>query len=353
MAIDSDQELKTPTVLLLGASSQIGVFAIPQLILTGFDVIAVSRKGKPEGYPVFAQVKWLSEADALKVAHSCEYLLSTGPLELAKTFIESPDPQINPVTPHATPVTPDVAPVTPGLTRGPFPGHEQQSKMDSGSSPERQRGPFQTAVIFSSSSVESKRNSNNPNERTQVKDMLGLESELQLLAENSSTNLVIFRPTLIYGCGLDTNISRLAKWIRQYGFMPINGKAAGLRQPVHAQDLASIAINTLLSNKDLADVMFLGGGETLSYSDMVERIFNAMNKPVRMIRLPQWLFMLLVRFANFFKMGQGINGEMVKRQQVDLVFDDQQARELLNYRPRSFSPAAEDFSLPDFENIET
>ena len=346
MATGTDKTLKTPAVLLLGASSQIGILAVPQLLLAGFRVIAVSRKGRPEGYPDFEQVDWLNEADALQVADRCQYLLSAGPLRLAKKFLtiggnQTPsDPILEPrllkeengfrvkpgMTNLSAPITPSTAPVTPGLTRG----------------------PFQTAVIFSSSSVITKQESDNPAERNQVQDMQRLESDIQAMAKSNGLKLVLFRPTLIYGCGLDTNISRLANWIGRYGFMPVNGKAAGLRQPVHANDLASVAIAAMLSKDDLPNVMFLTGGDTVSYSDMVKRIFTAMEKPAKLIRLPEWLFVLLARFAGVSKIGKGINIEMVKRQRLDLVFDDRKARELLNYKPRPFAPNREDFSPPKF-----
>jgi uncharacterized protein YbjT (DUF2867 family) len=328
MAIDFNQTLEASTVLLLGASSQIGVFAIPQLVLTGFQVLAVSRKGKPEGYPAFEQVAWLSEAEALGYVNSCDHLLSTGPLELAKTFLTAPTtPNPEPVTPTPEPVTPTPEPVTPGLTRG----------------------PFKSAVIFSSSSVESKHDSNDPNERNQIKNMLDLESELQFLAEESRMKLVIFRPTLIYGCGLDTNISRLAQWVNRFGFIPVNGNANGLRQPVHADDLASAAISALLKTESLPQIMTLAGGETLSYLEMVTRIFTAMKKPPRLMRLPQWIFTLAVKLAGIFGMIKGTNTEMVKRQKVDLTFDNQKARECLNYWPRKFTPGKKDFLLPEFD----
>jgi len=299
MATGTDQTLNAPAVLLLGVSSQIGVFAIPQLLLAGFRVLAVSRKGRPEGFPDFEPVDWLNEAEAIQATQTCQYLLSAGPLELAKKFLKTGT--------H-----------------------------------------FQTAVIFSSSSVITKQESDDPAERNQVQNMLNLEADLQLVAESSSLKLVLFRPTLIYGCGLDTNISRLANWIGRYGFMPVNGKAAGLRQPVHASDLASVAITAMLSKDALPNVMFLTGGDTVSYSDMVKRIFTAMEKPAKLIHLPEWLFVLLARFAGVSKISKGINIEMVKRQRFDLVFDDRKARELLNYNPRPFAPTREDFSLPKF-----
>jgi nucleoside-diphosphate-sugar epimerase len=323
MATGSDQTLTMHTVLLLGASSQIGVFAIPQLLLAGFRVLAVSRKGKPEGFPDFESVDWLNETEALQAAESCQYLLSAGPLELAKKFLTVGGNKVNP---DITPATPGTTPVTPDLVQG----------------------PFQTAVIFSSSSVKSKQMSGNLAERSQIQDMLSLESDIQRMAKSSGLKLVIFRPTLIYGCGLDANISRLANWIDRYGFMPVNGKAAGLRQPVHANDLASVAITAMRSKETLPDVMFLTGGDTVSYSDMVRRIFTAMEKPAKLIRLPEWLFVQLARFAGVSKIGKGINMEMVKRQRLDLVFDDREARELLNYNPRPFAPSKEDFSLPGY-----
>ena len=323
MATDTDQTLNTPAVLLLGASSQIGVYAIPQLRLAGFRVLAVSRKGRPEIFPDFELVDWLNETDAIQAARTCQYLLSAGPLELAKRFLTS---------------------VTPGLGRL----HASLRSRDIDASMHRTRGPFQTAIIFSSSSVDTKQRSFNSAERNQVQDMLCLESDIQVMAKSSGLKLVIFRPTLIYGCGLDTNISRLANWIGRYGFMPVNGKAAGLRQPVHANDLASVAITAMLSKDALPNVMFLTGGDTVSYSDMVKRIFTAMEKPAKLIRLPEWLFVLLARFAGVSKISKGLNIEMVKRQRLDLVFDDRKARELLNYNPRPFAPTKEDFSLPKF-----
>lgn len=298
MANAVDQAINAPKVLLIGASSQIGVFAIQRLLGAGFRVIAVSRMGAPKDFPVLDQLEWVDETGAAQASQSCRHLLSAGPLELARKFLKT--------------------------------GHQ-----------------FQSAVVFSSSSVESKLTSDSPSERRQMQGMLATESALQASAAQTGVKLVILRPTLIYGCGLDTNISRLAKWIRRFGFVPINGRANGLRQPVHADDLALVAITAMISKDDLPGVFTLAGGETISYAQMVTRVFIALGRPVRLLRLPQWLFLFLLGLAKIFKMGEGINREMVKRQAVDLVFDDRLARELLNYKPREFAPEEKDFTLPD------
>jgi uncharacterized protein YbjT (DUF2867 family) len=296
MASGDVKTLSRPTVLLTGATGQIGVFIIPRLLRAGFRVLAVSRSGRPDGYPEVEHLKWLTKAEETGVDEGCEYLISAGPMELAQGILSSAK-------------------------------------------------SIRSAVVFSSSSVISKQDSADLAERKQIKYMLSIESELDSIATNRPLKLVILRPTMIYGCGLDTNISRLASWVRRFGFVPVNGRASGLRQPVHADDLAAAAVTALQCTKPLPRSLVLAGGSTLSYMDMVAGIFPALSKPARLLRLPQWLFVLLVKF----RPGSDINTEMVRRQGVDLVFDDRQARELLAYNPRPFEPTGSDFSLPFFD----
>jgi len=79
---------------------------------------------------------------------------------------------------------------------------------------------------------------------------------------------------------------------------------------------------------------------------MVSRVFSALGKPVRLLHLPEWLFVLAVNITRLIRPGAGLHGEMVRRQRLDLVFDDRQARGLLGYKPRPFQPVAGDFLLP-------
>ncbi len=299
MAIGIDKAVTGSTVLVLGASSQIGVFVIPRLVAAGLRVFAVSRKGRPAYFPHSEQVEWLDRIDGVAGKH-VEYLLSAGPITLAHEALEA-DTQLR------------------------------------------------SAVVFSSTSVITKQDSPQQAERMQIQDILDQESALETLASKRGFRLVILRPTLIYGCGMDTNISRLAGWAKRYGFIPVNGKASGLRQPVHADDLAIAAVAALLNKESLPRYLVLAGGSTLSYADMVSRVFAALGKRSRLLQIPEWLFIFLVRLLVAVRPALGINAEMVRRQSVDLVFDDSQARVLLAYQPRPFKPSEKDFLLPEFD----
>ncbi len=94
------------------------------------------------------------------------------------------------------------------------------------------------------------------------------------------------RPTLIYSEGRDINISPLSRLIRRFGFMPIVGGAPGLRQPVHAEDLAIGAISAAASPAAANKIYSLTGGETLSYREMIGRIFDGVRLPRRTVSVP-------------------------------------------------------------------
>ena len=123
------------------------------------------------------------------------------------------------------------------------------------------------------------------------------ESELQFIewAQASGIEWTILRPTLIYGLGLDKNICEIARFIRRFAFFPLFGRANGLRQPVHVQDLAKACI-AALSSATPNRAYNLSGGETLSYREMVMRIFKALGRPPRLLSVPLPIFRMAVAF---------------------------------------------------------
>ena len=144
----------------------------------------------------------------------------------------------------------------------------------------------------------------------------------------------ILRPTLTYGAGVDKNISAAARFIDRFGFYPISGPADGLRQPVHAEDLADAAVRVLATPTTAGQSYDLGGAETLVYREMIGRIFDVLGRPRRLISIP-----LLGRMAGAWGRlsgNQTLTADVVTRMNRDLVFSNVAARQAFGYAPRAF-----------------
>lgn len=283
------------TVMVTGASSQLGVFLLPRLQAAGFSIQAMSRKVTAGPVKVAGAVQWCS-ADTRAEPAGVDALVSCGPLSLAVEL--------------------------------------------AGQSESMQR-----LVAFSTTSVLSKADSGNRAESRQMVSLLADEKRLQAVCKQRAISLLLLRPTLIYGCGLDQNISLLARFGKRFGFIPVAGKAAGLRQPVHADDLAALAVNALLIEPAVDLASAAGGGSTLTYREMVHRLAASL-PGVRPVSIPAGVFGAVAALASLLPGFHGVNAEMVRRQATDLVFDDHAVRVALDYDPRPFRPGPADFSVP-------
>jgi nucleoside-diphosphate-sugar epimerase len=205
---------------------------------------------------------------------------------------------------------------------------------------------LERVVAFSTSSVLGKAASADPAERDLMRNIAAQEAQLKEGCANRGVVLLLLRPTLIWGCGLDRNVSLLARFGRRFGFIPVAGEAAGLRQPVHADDLAELAVRALATDFGPCLESAACGASTLSYRDLAGRIAAAGQRKIRVVAMPPAALAGLIRLASLLPAFRGVNAEMVHRQGRDLVFDDSILREALEYAPRGFHPEAGDFAIP-------
>ena len=190
-------------------------------------------------------------------------------------------------------------------------------------------------VVFSSTSVLSKRNSENKVEQQLVSQLASSENAIIQFCCNEEIDLTILRPSLIYGYGRDQNVSHIARFIRRYKFMILVGEASGLRQPVHADDLVSTAL-TCLNKPSRRQVAYnLAGRDILTYKQKVERIFTAISYNVRIVAIPLTLFRLALVCAN--KIGRfSYTAEMADRMSQNLDYDYSDAARDLAFTPQGF-----------------
>jgi nucleoside-diphosphate-sugar epimerase len=193
------------------------------------------------------------------------------------------------------------------------------------------------AVVFSSTSVITKLDSEVAAEREMLRTLADAEQEIAAACEQNHVAWTILRPTLIYAEGRDTNITPLSRLIRRFGVMPLVGGGPGLRQPVHAEDLAIGAISAASSSATANKFYSLPGGETLSYREMIGRIFDGLRKPRRTVPVPAvlWRAMFLLARPLF----PNANVAMGTRMMKDMAFDAAPAIRDFGWNPRAFNPA--------------
>ena len=197
-------------------------------------------------------------------------------------------------------------------------------------------------VTLSSTSRFTKDDSSDREEQTIALRLAEAETRVQEWATNKGVEWIILRPTLIYGFGRDKNVAEIARFIQRFGFFPLFGRAKGLRQPIHAQDVASACI-AALDSLDTANRSYnLSGGETLTYREMVTRIFGALKRPVRLLPVPLLAFRFAVSILRFIPRYRNWSSAMAERMNRDLVFDHSEATRDFGFKPRAFLLNAED-----------
>jgi nucleoside-diphosphate-sugar epimerase len=195
------------------------------------------------------------------------------------------------------------------------------------------------AVVFSSTSVLTKQDSEVADERATIQKLAAAEQTIAAACEHHNVGWTILRPTLIYAEGRDTNITPLSHLIRRFGFMPLVGGAPGLRQPVHAEDLAIGAIAAAASSLAANKFYSLPGADTLSYREMMGRVFDGLRLPRRLVSIPSWLWR--AGFGCAKPVFPSANVAMGIRMMQDMTFDSTPAIRDFGWNPRGFHPVFE------------
>jgi nucleoside-diphosphate-sugar epimerase len=199
-------------------------------------------------------------------------------------------------------------------------------------------------VALSSTSRFTKDQSTDQEEQETAKRLINAEFQVQHWAEQRGIEWVILRPTLIYGLGQDKNITEIVRIIRRFGFFPVFGKALGLRQPIHSEDVATACVSALQTSAANNRAYNISGSETLTYREMVTRVFTAIGRQPRLLNLPLWSFRLAVAVLRIIPRYRHWSTAMAERMNSDLVFEHADATQAFGFKPREFSLRTEDLS---------
>ncbi|AIF47120.1 SDR family oxidoreductase [Dyella japonica] len=271
------------TIVVFGASSQIGHFLLPRLRARGAPVTALSRKLRPAQ----AGVQWLQGElpGAIPAVEQPSAVISFGPLKPFGEWLASA------------------------------------------------RLPASTRVIATSSmSAESKQASEVAAERALSQMLRDGEATVAAACDAHDLPWTIFRPTIIYGAGIDKSLTPIAQRASRLHVFPLPA-GRGLRQPVHADDIAAAVVAALDQPEAAGRILPLGGGERLTAGEMFARVRRSLATPTLPVPIPAAL-LRLARHAV-----PRLRGPLT-RLEADLIADNSELQRLLGVSPRPFRPDA-------------
>lgn len=273
------------TVLVSGATSQIGRFLLARLSKAGVPVLAISRRPQPPLEGVQWRVGDLRTVLADHSGETWQAIVSFSPMEAWAEWLA-------------------------GQVRAPAP----------------------KIIATSSMSVVTKQSSAQSDEQRVVSRLQRGEQGLAEQAGRLGMQWTVLRPTLIYGAGIDRSLTPIVTRARRVRMFPIP-MTHGMRQPVHADDIALAVVAALDTDAAASTVLEIGGGERLEYRHMFQRVRESLAERTLPLYLPGAALRLL---AAVLPRARG----PVSRLEQDLIADNAQLQHLLGIRPRPFHPDA-------------
>jgi nucleoside-diphosphate-sugar epimerase len=267
------------TLLVFGGSSQIGHFLLPRLGACGESIIALSRTAQPSG----RGVEWLSGRlpDQVPPLPSLSGIICLGPLQALADWLGQ-------VSLRGAP----------------------------------------RVIAISSMSAESKRNSSIAAERAISHQLRSAEAALAAACERQGCAWTLLRPTLVYGAGLDKSLSPIAGRARRWRVFGLPA-GSGLRQPVHADDLAQAVLIALERSASAGRILSIGGGERITSAEMFARVRASLGIVTLPIPVPAWMQQIAQQLL------PSLRGPL-SRLNTDLIADNDEMQRLLGIAPRPF-----------------
>lgn len=150
------------------------------------------------------------------------------------------------------------------------------------------------------------------------------EQALWQVAKDTTMQVVIIRPPLVYGPNVKGNFASMNKLVAKGFPLPL-GAVHNKRSLVALDNLVDLIV-TCLAHPAAANQVFLAGdGEDLSTSDLLRGVAQAMGKPARLLPIPAGLLQLGATMLGKKAMAQRLLGSL----QVDISKN----RELLGWQP--------------------
>ncbi len=227
---------------VLGGSGAVGRFLLRRMSAAGLSVAALSRAPAPAWSAAWSNVEWISGGlphTRLADLPAAPVLISAGPLDALAEACE--------LSLHT---------------------HVRR------------------VVALSSLSIQWKWDSPNLAERDLAQRLLTSEQRLQRNLDVRGVALVLLRPGMLYGAGVDKSLSPLLRFASRWRCLPWPAAGRGLRCPVHADDVAAALDVCAFTAQVPTQPIPLPGPSSLPFDGLLDQLLKVLANDAKRIPVP-------------------------------------------------------------------
>ena len=114
------------------------------------------------------------------------------------------------------------------------------------------------------------------------------EEELKKIADETGMEVVIIRPTLVYGPGVRANFLNMIRWVNSGIPLPL-GSINNKRTLVGLDNLVDLILICIDHSGAGNQIILAGDGEDISTTELLKKVGKALGKPTRLIPVPPFL----------------------------------------------------------------
>ena len=153
-----------------------------------------------------------------------------------------------------------------------------------------------------------------------------LEAEQGLLeiAKQTKMDVVIIRPPLVYGPGVQANFNLLMKWVDKGVPMPL-GAIKNQRSLIALDNLVDFITHCIDHPKAANEIFLISDGKDVSTTELIKKLAKALDKRVWLVTVPVSLIKFIANLLG--------KRDVVERLFGSLQVDSVKARDVLGWKP--------------------
>jgi len=151
------------------------------------------------------------------------------------------------------------------------------------------------------------------------------EEQLMILAEKTGLEVVVIRPTLIYGPGVKANFASLMSLVSKGIPLPFGSITDNKRSLVSVNNLVDLVVTCIDHPKAANQVFLVSDDDDVSTSQIVHQMAKSLGNTELQLPIPRWCF----RFFGKVLGKQDVVDRLLGSLQVDITH----TKETLNWQP--------------------